>query len=950
MEIKRLVRPWGIIFTILLLVACHRLPEPQPLKADSQWLQGQLDNGMQYHLRPVSGEPVSLRLLVHAGAVDETAEQAGYAHFLEHMAFLGSSGFDAKKVESLFADAGVSFGHDLNAFTTHDITSYQIDLPNNKRLDSAITWLSDIATGKLTLDPSLIENEKGAVLGEFRAARRGDKPAELKVFEALLEDSRYEGRDVLGTQESIHRLNRDGLMAFYRAHYSPQQTELIITGDINSKQLEPMISRYFGEAVLGVTEALVDQPVTTESEREGIAELTSEPLFISGAAGQQAGIGLLLEFSDSQVTTDTEYQAVLLEDAVLQAIGQRLKDRHIEAQSPLLNSFSGTSLIINRYIGEIVVEFAESDRLAAQQFFAEELASLRDYGVGDIELATIKEMWRNDVKSLDTQWLHKKAVDFSEDRLNALMVGKTQQPKEAVRSQLKQFVAQLDKGRLNKAIKEYLSAANNKPILLLTREENAEKAKATLAQFQEQLSAEGKELLMASSSATFPLPEKGGEITSYEAIEPATHRWTLENGIDVWLRQMPKAGGDVHLYLMSSGGMAALPPELHHAAKMVGPVFARSGLAGFTASEFDKLLLRHNTYLEPVIWETSHGLYSVTGKQELPFAFSVLNQAMTAAKVNELQFTAVQHELAIEQNKWLSSPFGRFVSQVVGTLYPSESPMQIVTGDDFEQVTPEQVQAAIDTLMRKKRNFTLVVSADIEVGEFNRMLRRYVAGISFEAESDTGAEIAPVITDYRTGPKVSTTSKKVMEAVDNTINYEVNLFSQGEPKTTRDRFTSDLFYRLLDKRYRDELRNAQGLSYDPYIQLTWFDGSGEALVAFVVNAAPDKLNAVRISTQRVLEKARMGFTADEFAAAKSQLAADMKSRLTNPQEQALMLSSYLLFGADPQAAIHPEKIMSTLTLGEVNALSERLIGKDTQQMEAMLTPKELTSKTAQPDA
>jgi len=63
-----------------------------------------------------------------------------------------------------------------------------------------------------------------------------------------------------------------------------------------------------------------------------------------------------------------------------------------------------------------------------------------------------------------------------------------------------------------------------------------------------------------------------------------------------------------------------------------------------------------------------------------------------------------------------------------------------------------------------------------------------------------------------------------------------------------------------------------------------------------------------------------------------------------------MLSSYLLFGADPQAAIHPEKIMSTLTLGEVNALSERLIGKDTQQMEAMLTPKELTSKTAQPDA
>jgi zinc protease len=84
----------------------------------------------------------------------------------------------------------------------------------------------------------------------------------------------------------------------------------------------------------------------------------------------------------------------------------------------------------------------------------------------------------------------------------------------------------------------------------------------------------------------------------------------------------------------------------------------------------------------------------------------------------------------------------------------------------------------------------------------------------------------------------------------------------------------------------------------------------------------------------------VGFTDTEFTAAKSQLAADLKVGLTNPQSQARMLSSYVLFGADPQAVIHPEKIMSILTLAEVNVLSERLIGKKTQQMEAMLTPKE----------
>ncbi|NBI52038.1 insulinase family protein [Photobacterium alginatilyticum] len=952
MDGKRLVRCCGVIAASLLLVACNQVPDSQPLVEDSQWQQGQLDNGLKYHLRSVSGAPVSFRLLVHAGAVDEAAEQAGYAHFLEHMAFLGSDGFDAGKVESLFVGAGVTFGDDLNAFTSHDVTSYQIDLPDNKRMEDAIVWLSDIATGKLTLDPALLENEKGAVLGEFRLRQRGDKPAELKAFEALLQGSRYDGIDVLGTQDSVKNINREGLLAFYQAHYRPQNTELIITGNIDNQRLEPMIARYFNTANFVGGRAGEDVDIDNaaiESGDEGIASLTPDPLYLTGAAGQQAGISLLIELGDSRVTTDLQYQTMLLEDAVLRAISRRLNDRHIETQSPLLGSYSFPTLVIDRYIGAIGADFAESDRLIAQQFFAEELASLRDHGVGTFEFESVKDSFLNEINGLDTQWLNKRAVDYSEDRLNALILGKTQQSKEDVRSQLQNFVDQLNQAKLNKAINSYLSESRNKPVFVVTREEGASKAKATFTQFTKQFSAKGKALIMASSAMDIPMPEKGGEITFYEELEPTTHRWTLENGIDVWLRQMPEAGDRAYVYLMSSGGMAALPSELRYASTLAPSVLARSGLAGISASKLEQLLVRHNTYVESVLWETSHGLYSETAKQELPFALSVLYQAMTAAKVDEQYFSAVQQESVVEQGNWLSSPLGSYVSQVVGTLYPADSTLQLPTGEDIQQVSPDQVQSVVDTLMRKKRNFTLVVSADIEVSDFNRLLRRYVAGISFEAESGSSA-IAPVITDYRTNPKVSTASKQVAEAVDNTLTYQVHLLSQGKPKSTKDRFTADILDRLLNKRYRDELRNAHGLGYDPSAQLIWSDGSGETLVIFTVNAAPGKLDAVRASTRQVLEKARAGFTAEEFAVAKSQLATALTPGLTNPQEQARMLSSYVLFGADPQAVLHPDKVLSTLTLEEINALSERVIGKEAQQMESMLMPKEPSSKAGNPDA
>ena len=67
----------------------------------------------------------------------ETEQQEGYAHFVEHMAFNGSENFSQNDVISLFEDAGVSFGADLNAYTSYQETVYQLDLPDKHSINSS---------------------------------------------------------------------------------------------------------------------------------------------------------------------------------------------------------------------------------------------------------------------------------------------------------------------------------------------------------------------------------------------------------------------------------------------------------------------------------------------------------------------------------------------------------------------------------------------------------------------------------------------------------------------------------------------------------------------------------------------------------------------------------------------------------------------------------------------
>ncbi len=176
-------------------------------------------------------ETVALGIWAAAGSRDETPREAGLAHFLEHMAFKGTTSRSARQiVEEIEGRGG-----DLNASTSTETTGYTAHVLKED-WPVALGVLADIVLHPL-FDAGEMERERGVILQEIAAAR--DDPADV-VFEqaeARAFGDNPLGRSVLGTVETVSALAPRDLRAFRQRHYTGGRMVLAAAGNITHAEL-----------------------------------------------------------------------------------------------------------------------------------------------------------------------------------------------------------------------------------------------------------------------------------------------------------------------------------------------------------------------------------------------------------------------------------------------------------------------------------------------------------------------------------------------------------------------------------------------------------------------------------------------------------------------------------------------------------------------------------------
>jgi zinc protease len=164
-------------------------PLTAPIPVDPQITTGRFANGLRYYIR-ANKKPekrAELRLVVNAGSILEERDQAGLAHFVEHMAFNGTKHFPKQETVKFLESIGMRFGPSVNAFTSFDETVYMLEVPTDKPevLDKAFLILEDWAHN-VSFDPAEIDKERGVITEEWRlrrgaGARKQDKQLPIKL-------------------------------------------------------------------------------------------------------------------------------------------------------------------------------------------------------------------------------------------------------------------------------------------------------------------------------------------------------------------------------------------------------------------------------------------------------------------------------------------------------------------------------------------------------------------------------------------------------------------------------------------------------------------------------------------------------------------------------------------------------------------------------------------------
>jgi zinc protease len=225
------------------------LASGQALPVDPALVTGKLDNGLTYIVRQHSvpeGRAV-VWVHMHTGSLNETDPQRGIAHYLEHMAFNGSENFAPGTLVPFFQSLGMQFGRDQNAFTNLEQTTYQLSLPDTKpeTLGKGLTFFADV-TGRLSLLPNEIEDERQIIQEERRRGLSGRQRTGYYVFERLTPGSLYGQRMTIGKEETIDSVQQADFQDYYNKWYGASNATLMVVADADPNQIVGMIKDKFG--------------------------------------------------------------------------------------------------------------------------------------------------------------------------------------------------------------------------------------------------------------------------------------------------------------------------------------------------------------------------------------------------------------------------------------------------------------------------------------------------------------------------------------------------------------------------------------------------------------------------------------------------------------------------------------------------------------------------------
>lgn len=191
--------------------------------------------------RLMGARSVAVAVYVLAGSRAETDDDAGAAHFMEHLTFRGTAAYPSSQAIS---EAVEGIGGSFNAATDRESTVYWAKVPS-RQARRAIDVLADLVVRPLLRDGD-IAGERDIIIDEIRSYR--DDPADLvaTLFDLAVFGETPLGREIAGDEDSVRRLAAMALHDFWSRAYRPANCVIALAGDVEHAAVVEMVAGAFG--------------------------------------------------------------------------------------------------------------------------------------------------------------------------------------------------------------------------------------------------------------------------------------------------------------------------------------------------------------------------------------------------------------------------------------------------------------------------------------------------------------------------------------------------------------------------------------------------------------------------------------------------------------------------------------------------------------------------------
>ncbi len=709
------------------------------IPVDPNVIIGKLDNGLTYYIRKNTKPEnrVELRLAVNAGSINENKSQLGLAHFVEHMCFNGTKTFDGNKMIDYLQKYGISFGGDLNAYTSFDETVYMLKVPtdNKNLLDTALQIIVDWSN-YVAFNSKEIDKERGIITEEWRLGLGADDRLMKKYFPVAFKNSMYADRLPIGEIDVIKNFPYDTLRAFYKSWYRPNLQAVAIVGDIDVKEMEKEIKLRFSP---------IQNPVNERPRLDYEVPNNKEPLISIATDKEASGTMLLLVYKHKtkDIYTVADYKTLLTATLYNEMLNARFNEITQKPDAPFAMANSNYGSFVRSIDAYQLYASPKENQIdkSFEQLLIENLR-VKKYGFTETELERIKEQMLSELEKAAKESDKTESARLIDEYVSHFLE-KDAIPGAKIEYKLAQKLMPLiSLNDVNALATEWITDENM--VIIVTAPEKEGVLVPTEKQMLDIIaSSKNKELApYVDKFKAEPLVNEadlaGTKVVSkIENKELEYTELTFANGVQVVVKNTKFKNDEILVNAYSLGGLSLYNENEYPSAFFASNILSSSGVGNFDQTELEKKLKGKEVNISPFIDDLREGFTGNCSPKDFETLLQLSYLYCKAPRKDQVAYEAYMSNLK-NQIKFLgASPIYVFYDTLFKTATSNNARTIVIPNERIlNKIDFEKAFTVFSERFGNANDFKFFIVGNIDVDSITPLLEKYLGSLPVQNKKE----------------------------------------------------------------------------------------------------------------------------------------------------------------------------------------------------------------------